>query len=93
MGPLSRVAAEATFDDQTAWRSSSDTNTGLIRQLAVNGMVSSERVMQAMQGVDRSAPLFSAPACQTRYRANYVLRKQDAYEDSPQSIGYNATIS
>jgi protein-L-isoaspartate(D-aspartate) O-methyltransferase len=43
-----------------------------------HGLISSESVAAAMKSVDR---------------ANYVLDKRYAYEDSPQSIGHDATIS
>jgi protein-L-isoaspartate(D-aspartate) O-methyltransferase len=43
-----------------------------------NGIFTSQRVGEAMAKVDRS---------------NYVLDKSDAYMDSPQPIGYDATIS
>ncbi|EEB92493.1 hypothetical protein MPER_08986 [Moniliophthora perniciosa FA553] len=46
--------------------------------MANNGIFHSERVAQAIAKVDR---------------ANYVRNKSDAYEDSPQTIGYGATIS
>ncbi|KAF8878164.1 protein-L-isoaspartate O-methyltransferase [Gymnopilus junonius] len=61
-----------------AWRSSGRTNAQLIGNLATNGIVHSERVMRAMKSVDR---------------ANYVPSWEEAYEDSPQPIGYGATIS
>jgi len=43
-----------------------------------NGLIHSDLVATAMKKVDR---------------ANYVLRKARAYEDSPQPIGHEATIS
>uniref|UniRef100_A0A0W0GCJ4 Protein-L-isoaspartate O-methyltransferase n=1 Tax=Moniliophthora roreri TaxID=221103 RepID=A0A0W0GCJ4_MONRR len=61
-----------------AWRSSGRTNAELIANMANNGIFHSERVAKAMAKVDR---------------ANYVRDKSDAYEDSPQTIGYGATIS
>jgi len=61
-----------------AWRCTGKTNTELIANMKSNGIFNSERVMRAMNAVDR---------------ANYVLNKGDAYEDSPQPIGHNATIS
>ncbi|KAH9478209.1 Protein-L-isoaspartate(D-aspartate) O-methyltransferase [Psilocybe cubensis] len=43
-----------------------------------NGIIHSDRIMKAMNSVDRG---------------NYVPRKSEAYEDSPQLIGHGATIS
>jgi len=61
-----------------AWRCTGKTNAQLITNLRSNGIFHSDRVMAAMGAVDR---------------ANYVLRAAEAYEDSPQLIGHNATIS
>ncbi|KAI9834238.1 MAG: hypothetical protein M1819_003076 [Sarea resinae] len=59
-----------------AWRSSGSSNATLIKNLAENGLITSDRVRQAMMKVDRA---HYAPAL--------------PYQDSPQSIGYSATIS
>lgn len=59
-----------------AWMSGGSSNAALIKNLADNGLITSERVKQAMLGVDR---------------ANYA--PSGAYQDSPQTIGYSATIS
>ncbi|KJA23077.1 hypothetical protein HYPSUDRAFT_138065 [Hypholoma sublateritium FD-334 SS-4] len=61
-----------------AWRCTGKTNAQLISNLRNNGIFHSDRVMTAMGAVDR---------------ANYVLHAAEAYEDSPQTIGHNATIS
>ncbi|KAI0806273.1 Pcmt1-prov protein [Irpex lacteus] len=61
-----------------AWRCTGATNAELIANMAKHGIFHSERVATAMSKVDR---------------ANYVLDKAHAYEDSPQFIGYDATIS
>ncbi|CAA7261191.1 unnamed protein product [Cyclocybe aegerita] len=61
-----------------AWRCTGRTNSQLIANMKANGIFHSERVMSAMNAVDR---------------ARYVLDKADAYEDSPQPIGHSATIS
>ncbi|KZV67822.1 Pcmt1-prov protein [Peniophora sp. CONT] len=61
-----------------AWLSSGRTNEELIKNMRDNGLIHSDRVASAVSSVDR---------------ANYVLNKRAAYEDSPQSIGYDATIS
>ncbi|KZS96207.1 Pcmt1-prov protein [Sistotremastrum niveocremeum HHB9708] len=63
-----------------AWRCSGRTNEELIQNLFNNGLITSTRVMTAMKHVDRK---------------NYVRSRSTgtAYEDSPQSIDYGATIS
>ena len=59
-----------------AWRSSSNSNSGLIQQLKRNDIIKSTVVEQAMQLTDR---------------ANFVY--YNPYLDTPQLIGYDATIS
>ncbi|KAL2045781.1 hypothetical protein N7G274_002212 [Stereocaulon virgatum] len=59
-----------------AWMSSGSSNASLIKNLASNGLITSERVKNAMLSVDR------AHFCPT-----------NPYTDSPQTIGYAATIS
>ncbi|KAL6721225.1 hypothetical protein ACLMJK_000327 [Lecanora helva] len=59
-----------------AWLSSGSSNAGLIKNLASNGLITSERVKNAMLSVDRAHFSPYAP-----------------YTDSPQTIGYGATIS
>ncbi|EKM57564.1 uncharacterized protein PHACADRAFT_251252 [Phanerochaete carnosa HHB-10118-sp] len=61
-----------------AWRCTGNTSAELIANLAKHGIIKSEVVTNAMAKVDR---------------AHYVLDKANAYEDSPQYIGYDATIS
>ncbi|KAF8644909.1 hypothetical protein AX16_008192 [Volvariella volvacea WC 439] len=61
-----------------AWRCSGRTNSELIANLADSGILRSDKVAKSMAEVDR---------------ANYVRNKVEAYLDSPQSIGYGATIS
>ncbi|KAH6908370.1 Pcmt1-prov protein [Coprinopsis sp. MPI-PUGE-AT-0042] len=61
-----------------AWRCSGKSNAELVGNLKSSGILSSDRVAKAMAQVDR---------------ANYVLDKRDAYDDSPQSIGHGVTIS
>ncbi|KAF8156019.1 Pcmt1-prov protein [Crassisporium funariophilum] len=61
-----------------AWRCTGKTNAQLISNMKSNGIFHSEKVMSAMNAVDR---------------ANYVHDRADAYEDSPQTIGHGATIS
>lgn len=59
-----------------AWRCTGKSNAELISNLAASGLITSDRVRQAMLGVDR---------------AHYAPARP--YEDSPQPIGYQATIS
>ncbi|KAH9973770.1 protein-L-isoaspartate O-methyltransferase [Lactifluus volemus] len=61
-----------------AWSCTGTTNPQLISNLRRNGLINSDAVATAMKAVDR---------------ANYVLDKRHAYEDSPQPIGNDATIS
>jgi len=63
-----------------AWSCSGKTNINLIDNLAKAGLIHSPTVAAAMKKVDR---------------ANYVLESSShyAYQDSPQPIGYGATIS
>ncbi|KIK22045.1 hypothetical protein PISMIDRAFT_530084 [Pisolithus microcarpus 441] len=61
-----------------AWRCSGRSNNDLIRNMRRQGIITSDRVADAMAKVDR---------------VNYVQRPGDAYQDSPQSIGHGATIS
>jgi len=61
-----------------AWSCTGKTNTELISNLLRNKLINSETVAAAMTAVDR---------------ANYVLDKQHAYEDSPQPLSHEATIS
>ncbi len=60
-----------------AWRSSGATNDELIDNLFAND-IASDAVQAAMRRVDRK---------------NYVLEGSNPYQDSPQTIGYGATIS
>ncbi|KAL8907990.1 MAG: hypothetical protein Q9207_001064 [Kuettlingeria erythrocarpa] len=59
-----------------AWLSSGSSNAALIANLKSHGLITSERVANAMLRVDRA---HYAPAL--------------PYQDSPQPIGYSATIS
>ncbi|OBZ67956.1 Protein-L-isoaspartate(D-aspartate) O-methyltransferase [Grifola frondosa] len=61
-----------------AWRCTGATNAELIKNLARSQIIKSDRALAAMNKVDR---------------AHYVLWKDEAYQDSPQPIGYDATIS
>jgi len=58
--------------------SSGRTNEELIDRMLANGLIKSPRVAEAMKNVDRK---------------NYCVDPSSAYEDSPQRIGFNATIS
>jgi protein-L-isoaspartate(D-aspartate) O-methyltransferase len=61
-----------------AWRCTGSTNTELISNLFASHLITSPRVRTAMTAVDR---------------AHYCPHPSSAYEDSPQSIGFGATIS
>jgi len=61
-----------------AYRSTGRTNLELILNMQKNKMITADGVAVALKKVDR---------------ANYVLDKESAYEDSPQYIQYGATIS
>ncbi|KAH7887131.1 protein-L-isoaspartate O-methyltransferase [Phlebopus sp. FC_14] len=61
-----------------AWLCTGLTNSELINNLAMSGIIKSDIIATAMSKVDR---------------ANYVTRISSAYEDSPQPIGHGATIS
>ncbi|KAI3385737.1 hypothetical protein SNEBB_011238 [Seison nebaliae] len=61
-----------------AWRSHGATNVELVKNLRGNGIISSDRVANAMMKIDRK---------------NYVLDPSSAYYDRPQPIGYSVTIS
>ncbi|KAG6909500.1 hypothetical protein DXG01_017222 [Tephrocybe rancida] len=61
-----------------AWRCSGNTNKQLIANMSAANIISSEEVAKAMAKVDR---------------ANYVRHQSLAYEDTPQTIGFGATIS
>ncbi len=62
-----------------AWRCSGRTNAELVANLFAAGLITSPRVRDAMSAVDRAHYCPSSPLA--------------AYEDSPQSIGFDATIS
>lgn len=90
-----------------AWRSSGATNEALIENLAQNGLITSERVKKAMLGVRLISPFplhsYEPPLPHNRSpstiadgtpqvdRAHYAPAAP--YQDSPQPIGYSATIS
>ncbi|KAM0146852.1 hypothetical protein ACHAQE_004851 [Botrytis cinerea] len=61
-----------------AWTCSGRTNAELINNMWNAGLIHSERIREAMISVDR---------------AHYTPSESLAYEDSPQSIGHQATIS
>ncbi|KAL1405291.1 hypothetical protein Q8F55_008918 [Vanrija albida] len=61
-----------------AWLSSGRTNAELVDRMASNGLITSTKVAAAMKLVDRK---------------HYVPALGAAYDDSPQRIGFNATIS
>ncbi|KAK0494596.1 protein-L-isoaspartate O-methyltransferase [Armillaria luteobubalina] len=61
-----------------AWLCTGKTNAELIANMARSSIIQADRVERAMCKVDR---------------INYVINKEDAYQDSPQVIGHGATIS
>lgn len=61
-----------------AWRCTGRTNAELIANLSAASLITSPRVRAAMTAVDR---------------AHFCPSPSFAYEDSPQTIGYGATIS
>ncbi|KAF7883875.1 hypothetical protein EAF00_011187 [Botryotinia globosa] len=61
-----------------AWTCSGRTNAELINNMWNAGLIHSEKIREAMVSVDR---------------AHYTPSEYLAYEDSPQSIGHQATIS
>ncbi|RPD69459.1 Pcmt1-prov protein [Lentinus tigrinus ALCF2SS1-7] len=61
-----------------AWRCTGSTNAELIQNMAKAGIITSDRVVEAMTKVNR---------------VHYVPHAYAAYEDSPQPIGHGATIS
>lgn len=61
-----------------AWTCSGRTNAELVSNLRSQGLITSSRVAEAMKQVDR---------------AKYCPDARSAYQDSPQPIGYSATIS
>lgn len=65
-----------------AWRCSALSNDGLVDNLARAGIVQSQRVARAMKATDRAqyvTPESASPA--------------QAYQDAPQRLGYEQTIS
>ncbi|CAF0855681.1 unnamed protein product [Adineta steineri] len=66
------------FNQRKAWHSSGSTHQELIENLYKNGLITDERIKNAMLQVDR---------------ADLTNDKFDAYSDRPQSIGYAVTIS
>lgn len=59
-----------------SWRCSASTNDGLISNLWRHGLLSTQRIADAMSKVDRAH-----------------FSREMPYQDSPQRIGYDATIS
>ncbi|GJP47614.1 hypothetical protein CLOM_g6797 [Closterium sp. NIES-68] len=61
-----------------SWTCHGETNGQMVDKLLRSGIVQSEGIAEAMKQIDR---------------ADFVLTKSRAYDDSPQPIGFNATIS
>ncbi|CAI5464551.1 unnamed protein product [Closterium sp. Yama58-4] len=64
--------------ESMSWTCHGDSNSEMVDKLLRSGIVQSERIAEAMKQIDR---------------ADYVLTKSTAYDDSPQPIGFNVTIS
>ncbi|CAI5503392.1 unnamed protein product [Closterium sp. Naga37s-1] len=64
--------------ESMSWTCHGDSNAEMVDKLLRSGIVQSERIAEAMKQIDR---------------ADYVLTKSTAYDDSPQPIGFNVTIS
>jgi protein-L-isoaspartate(D-aspartate) O-methyltransferase len=64
-----------------AWTASGDSNESLINNMRKLNLIQHDDVANAMKAVDRKN------YCKADEKAKY------AYQDSPQEIGYNATIS
>eukprot|EP00644_Phytophthora_capsici_P009022 jgi/Phyca11/541292/estExt2_Genewise1Plus.C_PHYCAscaffold_60493 len=69
-----------------AWRCSALSNDGLVDNLARAGIVQSQRVISAMKATDRV--LYVTPAEAVR-----PVSPAQAYQDAPQRLGYEQTIS
>ncbi|KKA25744.1 Protein-L-isoaspartate(D-aspartate) O-methyltransferase [Rasamsonia emersonii CBS 393.64] len=75
-----------------AWFCSGSTNTELIENLYSSGLIKNERVKRAMLGItDGENLLFPTIDNSGVDRAHYS--PSNPYSDSPQPIGYGATIS
>lgn len=66
------------FHVQYFWRGRNQDNKGLVESLQKSGFMSSKRVADVMEQIDR---------------AIFVPPNEDPYVDSPVPIGFNATIS
>jgi hypothetical protein len=75
---LGQNTSRHTTTTAMAWRCTGLTNAELIANLSAASLISSPRVRAAMTAVDR---------------AHFCPSASFAYEDSPQTIGYGATIS
>ena len=89
---ISRLeGSEVAQDRSMAWRSSGATNAALITNLAANGLIKSERVKEAMLKVGTTMPCNGCADEVKVDRAHYS--PYSPYYDSPQSIGWQVTIS
>lgn len=75
----------STPDFEMAWRCSGESNRALVDNLRKGGIIESDRVAQAMLAVDRG--LF----CPRDQHGKII--PPFAYQDSPQYLGFGATIS
>lgn len=83
--PQSDISTRATM----AWRCTGNTNVELVTNLMHHGLINSESVAAVRASppisTDDSDILF-LQAMRSVDRANYVLDKRHAYEDSPQCV-------
>ncbi|KAG6612440.1 protein-L-isoaspartate O-methyltransferase [Phytophthora cinnamomi] len=74
-----------------AWRCSALSNDGLVDNLARAGIVQSQRVARAMKATDRAK--YVAPVTESDADAPRPVSPAQAYQDAPQRLGYEQTIS
>jgi len=75
--PISSLCTSPSLNSM-AWRSHGEDNASLVAHLEKNGLIKSEEVKSAMLQTDRGS---------------YVSNPSYAYQDAPQRIGWNITIS
>ncbi|GMF20704.1 unnamed protein product [Phytophthora lilii] len=74
-----------------AWRCSALSNDGLVDNLARAGIVQSQRVIRAMKATDRAQ--YVTPASQSDLDVPRQVSAAQAYQDAPQRLGFEQTIS
>ncbi|KAG7379256.1 hypothetical protein PHYPSEUDO_008852 [Phytophthora pseudosyringae] len=76
-----------------AWRCSALSNDGLVDNLARAGIVQSQRVTRAMKATDRSQYVSPEAGASVDPGAARPVSPAQAYQDAPQRLGYEQTIS